>query len=137
MAVKKNTKKANPTPSIRESAQDIWLAGLGAFAAAEAEGGRLFRNLVKKGQGIEKMSRARVHRALVRAGGLREDAQSAARGALDKVTTPIEKGMTNAMHKLGVPTRREIADLTRRVEELTRVVSRGKGKARARKRARK
>jgi polyhydroxyalkanoate synthesis regulator phasin len=39
--------------------------------------------------------------------------------------------MTNAMHRLGVPTRKEIATLTKRVEELTRVV--GKSRARARK----
>jgi len=34
------------------------------------------------------------------------------------------------MHRLGVPTRKEIATLTKRVEELTRVVAKSKGTTR-------
>jgi polyhydroxyalkanoate synthesis regulator phasin len=47
-----------------------------------------------------------------------------------RLATPIESGMTSAMHRLGVPTRKEIATLTKRVEELTRVVAKSKGTAR-------
>jgi poly(hydroxyalkanoate) granule-associated protein len=111
---------------LKESAHEIWLAGLGAFGLAGDEGGRLFRHLVKKGQGMEHLNKARIERLSSRAAGLRGEARS----AMSRVTTPIEAGMTNAMHRLGVPTRKEIATLTKRVEELTRVVSRSKSAAR-------
>lgn len=125
MAAKK-TKKGNAVPMLKESAHEIWLAGLGAFALAGEEGGRLFKQLVKRGEGLEKVNKGRIEKLATRAESLRGDART----ALTKVTTPIETGMTNAMHRLGVPTRREIQTLTKRVEELTRVVAKSKGKAR-------
>jgi poly(hydroxyalkanoate) granule-associated protein len=132
MVAKKNGKKARAVPMLKESAHDIWLAGLGAFALAGEEGGRLFKQLVKRGEGMEKVNKTRIHKIAARAGSL----QGEARTAVAKFATPIEAGMTNAMHRLGVPTRKEIATLTRRVEELTRVVAKSKGTARKTRRAR-
>lgn len=126
MAVKKNGKRIQTVPMLKEQAHDIYLAGLGAFALAGEEGGRLFRQLVKRGEGMEKQNKVRIHRIASRA----ESLQGEARSAVAKFATPIEAGMTNAMHRLGVPTRKEIATLTKRVEELTRVVARSKGKVR-------
>ncbi len=120
--------KAQAIPMLKESAHEIWLAGLGAFALAGEEGGRLFKQLVKKGEGMEKVNKTRISKLVTRAEGL----QGEARHAVARLTTPIEAGMTNAMHRLGVPTRREIATLTKRVEELTRVVSKGRTTRRAR-----
>src|SRR5512146_3038625 len=115
----KKIRKVEALPMIKESAHDIWLAGLGAFALAGEEGGRLFKSLVKKGEGMEKLNKARINKLADRVDGLKGDA----RHAMARVKTPIEAGMTNAMHRLGVPTRKEIATLTKRVEELTRVVA--------------
>ncbi len=126
MAAKKTTKRTQAVPMMKESAHEIWLAGLGAFALAGEEGGRLFKQLVKRGEGMEKTNKARIEKLTSRAQGL----QGEARTALTRVTTPIETGMTNAMHRLGVPTRREIQTLTKRVEELTRVVEKSKGRTR-------
>jgi poly(hydroxyalkanoate) granule-associated protein len=123
MATKKSRKTA-AIPMLKESAHEIWLAGLGAFALAGQEGGRLFKSLVKKGEGMEKVNKTRIHALTTRVNGLRGDARS----AVARVRTPIEAGMTNAMHRLGVPTRKEIATLTKRVEELTRVVAKSRGK---------
>jgi poly(hydroxyalkanoate) granule-associated protein len=131
MATKK-TKKTAALPMLKESAHDIWLAGLGAFALAGEEGGRLFKSLVKKGAGMEKVNKARINQLVNRADGLRGEA----RAAVARVRTPIEAGMTNAMHRLGVPTRKEIATLTKRVEELTRVVAKSRGKGTRRSRGR-
>jgi poly(hydroxyalkanoate) granule-associated protein len=126
MAVKKNSKKTQALPMLKESAHDIWLAGLGAFALAGDEGSRLFKQLVKKGEGVEQVNKGRINRLSSRAADLRGEARS----AVSRVTTPIEAGMTNAMNRLGVPTRKEIATLTKRVEELTRVVAKSKTQAR-------
>src|SRR3546814_5013577 len=43
--------------SIVESAQHIWLAGVGAFGRAQEEGTRMFEALVKEGMNIEKSTR--------------------------------------------------------------------------------
>jgi poly(hydroxyalkanoate) granule-associated protein len=126
MAIRKNGKKTQAVPMLKESAHEIYLAGLGAFALAGEGGGRLFRQLVKRGEGMEKVNKARIHKIASRA----ESLQGEARTAVAKLATPIEAGMTNAMHRLGVPTRKEIATLTKRVEELTRVVAKSKVRAR-------
>lgn len=126
MATKKISKKTQALPMLKESAHEIWLAGLGAFALAGDEGSRLFKQLVKKGEGVEQVNKGRINRLSSRAADLRGEARS----AVSRVTTPIEAGMTNAMNRLGVPTRKEIATLTKRVEELTRVVAKSKSQAR-------
>lgn len=126
MATKKSSKKTQALPMLKESAHDIWLAGLGAFALAGDEGSRLFKQLVKKGEGVEQVNKGRISRLSSRAADLRGEARS----AVSRVTTPIEAGMTNAMNRLGVPTRKEIATLTKRVEELTRVVAKSRTQAR-------
>jgi poly(hydroxyalkanoate) granule-associated protein len=126
MATKKSSKKPQALPMLKESAHDIWLAGLGAFALAGDEGSRLFKQLVKKGEGVEQVNKGRINRLSSRAADLRGEARS----AVSRVTTPIEAGMTNAMNRLGVPTRKEIATLTKRVEELTRVVAKSRTQAR-------
>jgi len=131
MAAKKNGKRTYSMPMLKESAHEIWLAGLGAFALAGEEGARVFRQLVKRGEGMEKLNKARIHKITSRA----ESLQGEARNAVAKLATPIEAGMTNAMHRLGVPTRKEIANLTKRVEELTRVVAKSKAGARKVRRA--
>lgn len=128
MATKKNGRKTAALPMLREGAHDIWLAGLGAFALAGEEGGRLFKSLVKKGEGLEKENKGRINKLAGRVEGRIEGLRGEARSAVAMVRTPIEAGMTSAMHRLGVPTRKEIANLTKRVEELTRVVAKSRGK---------
>ena len=44
--------------TVKESAQQIWLAGLGAFAKAQEEGGKVFEALVKEGTSIQRKTQA-------------------------------------------------------------------------------
>jgi len=114
------------TLKIRESAQQIWLAGLGAFALANQQGGKLFHSLVKKGHEVEKGNKARLQQVLGRVEKIRDDAGR----AIEKVTSPFPGGMTTALQGLGIPSRKEILTLTKRVEELTKSVERTRVKAR-------
>ena len=41
------------THNVRDFARQIWLAGLGAFARAQDEGGRFFETLVQEGQAVD------------------------------------------------------------------------------------
>ncbi|HCB39950.1 MAG TPA: poly(hydroxyalkanoate) granule-associated protein, partial [Gammaproteobacteria bacterium] len=45
---------------VKESANQIWLAGLGAYSKAEEEGGKLFEALVQDGEKLEAKTRSIV-----------------------------------------------------------------------------
>ena len=46
--------------TIKDSASQIWLAGLGAFAKAQEEGGKVFEALVKEGVSLQRKTQAGV-----------------------------------------------------------------------------
>jgi poly(hydroxyalkanoate) granule-associated protein len=133
--MKKTTKKtALMRPAkIVDSAQQIWLAGLGAFAMAGEEGKDLFAQLVRRGHDVQQTGRTRIEKAVKtagkRAGDLREDAQA----MLGRVRLPVDRGVAKAMHRFGIPTRTEIHELTRRVEALTKAVQKKNGAKKAHK----
>src|SRR5690606_116995 len=52
-----SAKSENVQRSIMDSAQQIWLAGMGAFGRAQEEGTRLFESLVKEGSTLELKTR--------------------------------------------------------------------------------
>lgn len=109
--------------SITESAQQIWLAGMGAFNRAQSEGGKLFESLVRDGLSLEQTARkfagkrADVVRDVVedRVGQARERAAD----TWDKLEKVFEDRVQRALVKLGVPGRDDLHALTQRVEKLT------------------
>jgi poly(hydroxyalkanoate) granule-associated protein len=117
--------KRNGTRVIRRSAHEIWLAGLGALTLAEEEGGKLFKVLVKRGAGTEALNKARLEKLIAKVKPMREDAGM----ALQKVGTGVDNSMASVLHRLGVPTRKEIQSLTKRVEELTKNLERKRPRA--------
>ena len=63
MADKKNNAAAGLLDSqfastVKDSAQQIWLAGLGAFSRAQAEGGKVFDSLVKEGTTLQRKTQS-------------------------------------------------------------------------------
>lgn len=114
----RKTQRTRTLPNVKESAHEIWLAGLGAFAMAGEEGNKVFDDLVKKGRNLESAGKSRLEQVL---GRVRE-ARTDARQAIGRVAAPIDDAASGALQRMGVPTRKEIQSLTRRVEELTRVV---------------
>ena len=44
--------------TVKDSAQQIWLAGLGAFSKAQEEGGKVFDALVKEGVSLQRKTQA-------------------------------------------------------------------------------
>jgi poly(hydroxyalkanoate) granule-associated protein len=116
------TTRSSTALTVKDNAQHIWLAGLGALATAGEEGGRVFEDLVEKGAKLEKTGRARLEKVLHKAQGRVRTLRGEAEGAIGRVSAPIDHGVATALNKLGIPTRKEILALTRRVEELTRTV---------------
>jgi len=111
------------TKTVRDSAQQIWLAGLGAWGKTRDEGLKVFNALVKEGKGIEahtrKLAGARVDRVTSQVGRAASEAQARATATWDKLEHVFEQRVARALHRLGVPTSKEIEALTRRVEALT------------------
>ena len=109
--------------TITESAQQIWLAGMGAFNRAQSEGGKLFESLVRDGVSLEQSARkfagarADVVRVVVedRVGQARERAAD----TWDKLEKVFEDRVQRAIVKLGVPGRDDINALSARVERLS------------------
>jgi poly(hydroxyalkanoate) granule-associated protein len=115
---------------LRESAHKIWLAGLGALAVAGEEGKALFHTLVEKGTEFE----ARGSKQLDKVKGKVADAKSNVGMMIDQVSAGFDDQVAKALHRLGVPSRNEIATLTKRVEELTKSIEKAKkpaGRAKA------
>ena len=107
---------------IRESAHDIWLAGLGAYAKAGKEGSRLFDSLVDLGESVEKKARDEVSRPIRAAERSVEGARSAVAETWQQIELLIERRITKTLHALQIPTQRDVAELTQRVEKLNRTV---------------
>jgi polyhydroxyalkanoate synthesis regulator phasin len=126
MAAKRSA--ANLTRAVAQSGHEIWLAGLGAFSTARKEGNKLFDLLVQEG-------RARS-RALT-AGGVQISAQ--ATGSLGKLEKMFEERVAKTLKGIGVPTARDVSQLSRRVAQLDKHVAtlaRGNGAKRAKRKAR-
>jgi poly(hydroxyalkanoate) granule-associated protein len=119
--------------SITESAQQIWLAGMGALTRAQAEGTKLFETLVRDGLSLEQTarkfagSRASAVRDAVE--GQVEQARERAADTWDKLEKLFEERVQRALVRLGVPTREDLQTLNARVETLTEALRQSKGDA--------
>ncbi len=103
---------------MMESAHRIWLAGLGAMVVAQEEGSKAFKTLVDKGEDVEKKGRQRVEKAKDTVGGFRTVAES----YWETMSRTMDEQITAVIHRLGVPTKDEIANLTAKVDGLTKSV---------------
>lgn len=113
MATKRSTHKTKP--EIKEAANKIWLAGLGALAAVGEEGQKLFETLVSRGEEMESRGKKGVAEVKVKL----EQAKEAASGAWNQLETVIDDKVSAALNGVGVPTRDEIRSLSKRIADLT------------------
>ena len=113
--------------TVKESAQQIWLAGLGAFAKAQEEGGKVFETLVKEGLSIQRKTQAaaeeKISEATSRMATMATDISSKASGQWDKLENIFEDRVSRALNKLGVPSAKDIDALIARIDELNRNVA--------------
>ena len=113
--------------SVKDSAQQIWLAGMGAFAKAQAEGGKVFDALVKEGVSLQRKTQAVAEEKLGDVTGkmssMASEVTSKAGASWDKLENIFEERTAKALGKLGVPTAKDVADLKRQVAELSATVA--------------
>ncbi|HRN75726.1 phasin family protein [Ottowia sp.] len=111
----KNVSDNQLATTIRDSTQQIWLAGLGAFAKAQQEGGKVFDALVKEGESLQQKTRQLADERVAAVAGRAAD-------TWDRLEQVFEDRVARALGSLGVPSKKEIDKLSKRVAELTAAV---------------
>ena len=107
-----------------EQLRRVWLAGLGAFSLTRKHGGQWFGRFVEEGQGF-------AARGTQFARETAADAQAQATGVFSPIVLRVEKqfdvyakvvesGVGRVLNRFGIPSKREIEDLSRQVATLTR-----------------
>jgi len=114
--------------SVFDSSHHIWLAGLGAFARAQAEGMKVFEALVKQGERLEQKTKQAASDTAAAARGAAKakakEMQEMAGGTWDKLEQVFEDRVERALSKLGVYTQNDVQRLAARVDELSDAVNR-------------
>ena len=118
--------------AVRTSAQQIWQAGLGAFAKAQEEGGKVFAKLVKEGTDLQKrtqkLAEGKVSGVTDTVTKMADNVSKQASGSWDKLEQVFEDRVSRSLASLGVPTKKDVQTLTKRVEELSKSVAALSGK---------
>lgn len=114
--LKKATEEKQYAHVILESANQIWLAGLGAFAKAQGEGAKIFDNLVETGKQVEEKSRKSAEEKVM-------SVSSKATETWDKLEQVFQDRVARALNTLGVPSNKDLADLNKRIDELNKSVN--------------
>lgn len=137
MAEKKSASAANLLDSqlahsVKESAQQIWLAGMGAFAKAQEEGGKVFEALVREGATLQKktqnVAEERISAVTGKMTAMADGMSGKAGAQWDKLESIFEERVAKALNKMGVPSSKDIDALIKRIDELSAKVG-GKGAA--------
>jgi len=120
---KSSAKKANVAENIMGSANEIWLAGLGAFAKAQNEGKKIFNKLVDEGKGVEKVIKKSSESATKEVISTVSKVKGKATQSWDKLENIFETRVEKALKKLDIPSSEEISALLDKVESLAKEVS--------------
>ena len=117
--------------TVKDSAQQIWLAGLGAFAKAQGEGGKVFDTLMKEGASLQRKTQAVAEEKLGDVAGkmsaMAGEVGSKANAQWDKLESIFEERTARALGRLGVPTAKDLASLVDRVATMEAAVAALKG----------
>jgi poly(hydroxyalkanoate) granule-associated protein len=127
--------------SIGEQGRRVWLAGLGAislaqkrakqtYAEAQQQSKEIYAKLIIEGKDLQSHAVTLVREASA-------DAQSQLTGVFSPLTASVEKkaeqysavledGFAKILHRLGVPTKRELDELSKRIASVRRQVKTAK-----------
>ena len=135
MSADRAEKSAKPplASAVKDSAQQIWLAGLGAFAKAQEGGGKMYESLMKEGLSIQRKTQAvaeeKLSEATSKMANMAGDIQSKAGQQWDKLENIFEDRVSKALGKMGVPSAKDVDALVARIDELNKTVQKMSAKA--------
>ncbi|WHZ18976.1 MAG: hypothetical protein OJF55_001125 [Rhodanobacteraceae bacterium] len=118
---------------LADSAQQIWLAGLGALSRTQQEGGKFFDALVEEGVRIQEKTHAFAQEQVQQAREQTEPWVEAARkrtnAAMGKLEQAFDERIARAMQRMNMPSQSDIKDLSARIDALAREVRAARGPA--------
>lgn len=131
MAKKPSSTSARPSvplpDAIKDSAHEIWLAGLAAFSKAQQEGGKVFEALVQEGLAIQRRTQSAAEEKMAEAShkmsSFANEFSSRASGQLGKLEDIFEDRVARALKGLGVPTAKELQALADRLAALEKMAT--------------
>ena len=100
--------------ALKESAEKIWLAGLGAFERMKSDGPRMFETLVEQGRNMSARAKDAADQALR---SMRE-ANFEGGGKWDKFQQDMQERVSKSLGSLGVSTTKQMETLAQQVAEL-------------------
>jgi len=137
---------------LKDSANKIWLAGLGALSMTDAEGTTFFKNLVNKGREFESLgmdqikkvsdtlkdalkenfadkvkekvndTKTKAETVWGRIEGTFDNTKNIAESIMERIEDRFDEKVASVLNRFGVPTGEEISKLSKRVEDLAQVV---------------
>jgi poly(hydroxyalkanoate) granule-associated protein len=127
LAGKESGEAKDMSQAVLDSSRHIWLAGLGAFSRAQAEGMKVFESLVKQGENLEAKTRQAASDTAAAARGAAKakvkEVKQGVGGTWDKLEQVFEERVARALSKLGVHTHSDVERLTERVDALSEAVN--------------
>ncbi len=125
--------------NIKDSAQQIWAAGLASFSKAQGEGGKVFEALVAEGLKLQKKTQSAAEEKLSavasKVSGVAGDVGAKAGQHWDKLESIFEARVAKALQGLGVPTKGDIDALIKRIDALAKATGAEPAKKAAAKKA--
>ncbi len=122
MGTKVTTNAKQLAADYKESTQQIWQAGLGAFAKAQAEGTKVFDALVKEGKRLQEKTQGVAQEQFAdvstKANALKAEFLSKATGQIGKLEGIFEERVAKALKQMGIPTKHDIAELHKKIDAL-------------------
>jgi poly(hydroxyalkanoate) granule-associated protein len=118
--------------TIKDSAQQIWLAGMGAFAKAQADGTQAFDKLIKDGLNLQKKTQGiaedKISEVTGKMTAMAGEVTTKAGQHWDKLESIFEQRTAKAMGRLGVPSAKDMAALSARIDKLEAALGKAAGK---------
>ena len=108
--------------NVKDSAQQIWAAGLASFAKAQGEGSKVFEALVSEGLKLQKKTQSAAEEKLSavasKVSGMAGDVGAKAGQHWDKLESIFEARVAKALKSLNVPSAGDVQSLIKRIDDL-------------------
>lgn len=118
---------------VMDSAQQIWLAGLGALSRTQQEGGKFFDALVEEGVRIQEKTHAytqeQVRHAREQTEPWIDSARKRTNVAIDKLEKVFDDRIARSMQRMRMPAQADIDALVARIDALERKARAARGAA--------
>ncbi|MCF6288373.1 MAG: phasin family protein [Proteobacteria bacterium] len=124
--------KTNVTNEIKNSINNLWLAGLGVASLAQKETIKAYDSLIKEGKTLEKKSNKLAKQVSNKAEKRLSNIRKIADKQFDKVENlfgnKIDNRIENVLKKLNIPTIKDIKGLGSKVDSIAREMKKNASK---------